>query len=130
MVLPIFKDDSLYKDVSIFFENLIDSTGKNDEEYNQLIQKHKEEHIKKLNDINLFEQDDINALENVPDSEAKKKIIKQKYDKKRKEVQRLEHLIKRLEFGYDSWGDYRLNDLIETVIKKIEFADKFNFETV
>ena len=52
-----------------------------------------------------------------------------KYDKKRKEVQRLEHLIKRLEHGYDDWGEYRLNNLIDTVIKKIEFADKFNFET-
>jgi hypothetical protein len=130
MVLPIFKDNNSYRDVSVFFENLIDSTGKSDEEYNQLIQKHNEEYIKKLNHINLFEQDDINALDNVPDSEAKKKIIKQKYDRERKEVQRLDHLIKRLEHAYDDCGEYRLNNLIDTVIKKIEFADKFNFETV
>lgn len=131
IVIPVFKDDNLYRDVSVFFENLIDCTGKNDEEYNQLIQKRKEEYIKKLNDIKTMEPLEIGDFKDETDNkEVKENIIKQKYDKKRKEVQRLDHLIKILEHGYDNWGEYKLNNLIETVIKKIEFADKFNFETV
>ncbi len=131
MILPIFKDDHLYKDVSIFFENVIDCTGKSDEEYNQLIQKQKEEYISKLNSINSMEPIEIEDFKDETENkEEKEKIIRQKFAKKRKEVERLEYLIKKLEHGYDSWGEYRLNNLIDTVIKKIEFADKFNFETV
>ena len=131
IVLPIFKDDSISKDVSVFFENLIDSTGKSDEEYNQLIQKQKEEYIRILNSIKGMEEIEIDNLKDEKDNkEEKEKIIRQKFAKKRKEVERLEYLIKRLEHGYDSWGEYRLNNLIDTVIKKIEFADKFNFDTV
>lgn len=130
MVLPIFKDDKSYRDVSVFFENLIDCSGKSDEEYNQLIQKRNEEYIENLNNINDMEPIEINNLKDVSDKEIKESVIKQKYDKKRKEVQRLEYLIKRLECSYDNWGEYRLNNLVETVIKKVEFADKFNFETV
>lgn len=131
IVLPIFKDDSISKDVSVFFENLIDSTGKSDEEYNQLIQKQKEEYIRILNSIKGMEEIEIDNLKDEKDNkEEKEKIIRQKFAKKRKEVERLEYLIKRLENRYDSWGEYRLNNLIDTVIKKIEFADKFNFETV
>ena len=63
-------------------------------------------------------------------NQIKEEIIRQKFAKKRQDAERLNYLIGRLEYGYDSWGDYRLNNLIETVIKKIEFADKFNFETV
>lgn len=126
IILPIFKNDNLYRDVSIFFENLIDCTGKNDEEYNQLIQKRKEDRIQKSKDIELFRQNDIDESKDISDS----KIIEQKYDKKQKEVERLGYLIKRLEQGYDNWGEYRLNNLVDTVIKKIEFSDKFNFETV
>lgn len=131
IVLPIFKDDNIYRDVSIFIENLIDSTGKNDAEYSQLIQKRKEEYIESANSINTMEPIDIEKLKNETyNKDVKEQTIRQKYGKKRQEVTRLDHLIKRLEHTYDDWGDYKLNNLIETVIKKIEFADKFNFETV
>ena len=113
IVLPVFKDDNLYRDVSVFFENLIDSTGKNDEEYNQLIQKQKKELERRLSSIKTIS---VNEIEKEKDETDKKN--------------RLEYLIKKLQHGYDDYGEYKLNNLIETVIKKIEFADKFNFETV
>ena len=43
---------------------------------------------------------------------------------------KLAHSIKILNTNFNDWGDYRLNNLIDNVIKKIEFTDKFNFETV
>ncbi|PLY08679.1 MAG: hypothetical protein C0626_12570 [Arcobacter sp.] len=131
LVLPIFKDDNTYRDVSIFLENLIDSTGKNDTEYYQLIQKRKEEYIRNMSSINSMEPIEIRDLNNETDNkDGKEQTIRQKFGKKREEATRLDYLIKRLEHTYDDWGDYKLNNLIETVIKKIEFADKFNFETV
>ena len=44
--------------------------------------------------------------------------------------QRLNRYIQLLKHDYGSWGDYKLNKLVDTVIKKIEFVDKFNLETV
>lgn len=130
IVLPIFKDDNLYKDVSVFFENLIDSTAKSDEEYNQLIQKQKEEYISKLNSIKGMEEIEIGKLIDETENKVEKEnIVRQKFAKKRIALQRLEYLITRLEYRYD-YGEYRLNNLIDTVINKIEFADKFNFETI
>ena len=41
-----------------------------------------------------------------------------------------QRLIDLLELDHGNSGYYRLNSLIETVIKKVEFADRFNFETV
>ena len=41
-----------------------------------------------------------------------------------------EWLVNLLEMGHGSSKYYKLNQVIETVIKKIEFADKFNFETI
>jgi hypothetical protein len=105
IVLPIFGDDNIYKDVSVFFENLIDSTGKNDKEYNQLIEKQEN----KFSECNLSSMNEIN-----------------REDKRN----RLKHLINGLKYKYDKDKEWRLNNLIDTVIKKIEFADKFNFETV
>lgn len=40
-----------------------------------------------------------------------------------------QRLIKYLDGVYGSFDDYRLNDVIETVIQKVDFTDKFNFET-
>ncbi len=131
MVLPIFKDDRLYKDVSIFFENVIDCTGKSNEEYTQLIQKQKEVYVAKLKSNQRSERIEVEDLEDeLENKEEKENILRQKFTKKRQEAARLEYLIKKLEHGYDDWGEYRLNNLIDTVIKKIEFTDKFNFETV
>jgi hypothetical protein len=131
IVLSIFKDDNLYRDVSVFFENLIDCTGKSDEEYNQLIQKQKEEYVAKLKSNQRFERIEVEDLEDeLENKEEKENILRQKFTKKRQDSERLKYLIKKLEHGYDDWGEYRLNNLIDTVIKKIEFTDKFNFETV
>lgn len=37
-------------------------------------------------------------------------------------------IIKQLNIYYDEWQDYYMNNLIYTVIKKIEFVDRFNFD--
>lgn len=37
-------------------------------------------------------------------------------------------LVELLEYGYGYRHNYKLNNVIETVIQKVEFADKFNFE--
>ena len=39
-------------------------------------------------------------------------------------------LVRLLEIGHGNNGYYKLNQVIETVIKKVEFVDKFNFDTV
>ena len=44
------------------------------------------------------------------------------------EKTKLQKLLRYLESAYGDFGEYRLNEAIETVIKKVEFADKFNFE--
>ena len=107
IVLPVFKDNkddyvyNVYRDASIFFENLIDCTGKNYEEFCQLI----ETREKKLEEIK----------QNI-DSENKS------------EVERLNRLIELLKIRY--YDHNYLYHIIDNVIKKIEFADKFNFDTV
>lgn len=49
---------------------------------------------------------------------------------KNEEKYKQECLIALLIIGHGDTSDYKLNQVIETVIKKIEFADKFNFDTV
>ena len=39
-------------------------------------------------------------------------------------------LVKLLNHTYGEWGDYRLNKLVDTAIKKIEFVDKFSFDGI
>lgn len=39
-----------------------------------------------------------------------------------------EWLVQLLKHTYGEWGDYMLNKLVDTAIKKIEFVDKFNFD--
>lgn len=43
------------------------------------------------------------------------------------ELRMQSRLINVLELGYGNFRDYKLNRVIETVIKKVEFTDKFNF---
>jgi hypothetical protein len=49
---------------------------------------------------------------------------------KNEEKYKQECLIALLIIGHGDTSDYKLNQVIATVIKKIEFADKFNFDTV
>lgn len=45
-------------------------------------------------------------------------------------MERLEQTIRILTTGFDEWNEYKLNNLVDKVISKIEFTEKFNFETV
>ncbi len=99
LVLPKFLDENIYRNTSIIFETIIDSIGKSEEEYYQLI---------------LIKQKELDSMA----------------DNKNLEYKRLEHYLNILSNGFDDWDDYKLNKLVDTVIKKIEFTEQFNFETV
>lgn len=86
---------SVYRDISILFEAIIDSVGKTNEEYNTLIKSKEEELL-------TFSSEESYAHK------------------------RLKQYIHFLRFSPDTWDEYRLNKLIDTVINKIEFVDKFN----
>jgi len=96
MVLPFIGSDGT-RDISVIIEATIDSTCKNDEQYNLLIMS-KEEELLKINDTSSL-----------------------KYKK-------LSWYINLLKHTPDTWDEYTMNKLIDTVINKIEFTDKFNFE--
>ena len=58
------------------------------------------------------------------------KEILDEIDERNSEKHRQEWLVNLLEIGHGNSRYYKLNQAIETVIKKVEFADKFNFEIV
>lgn len=88
-----------YRDISIVFDTTIDAIALNDEQYNKLIQ----------------------------DYESK---LKQIQDNTSNDYRRLDWHINILKHSpQGSFGDYRLNKLIETVIKKLEFTDRFVLES-
>lgn len=119
--LDKFRDENIYNDVGIILEAVIDSTRITNEELNQLV-------IEKESELNLL-------FESVKE---KKRVYEENMTKNNQTIyvaeddkyKKLAHSIKILNTNFNDWGDYRLNNLIDTVIKKIEFADKFNFETV
>lgn len=49
-------------------------------------------------------------------------------DQNSDEYRKLNWYVNLLKHSPDQWGDYTLNKLIDTVIKKMEFADKFNLD--
>lgn len=55
-------------------------------------------------------------------------ILDKIQDQSGEEYQDQEWLVTLLGHKYGQWNDYKLNKLIETSIKKVEFLDKFNFE--
>ncbi|GEM_PF-747454 len=124
LVLPKFKDESVYKDVSIIFENILDSTGKTDEEYNKLIEE-KSEKLSTMSDYGTKYKSEYEASDEEKRTELDL-IIKNNH----LEHKRLKHSIRILSTGFDQSDNYMLNNLVNTVIKKIEFTDKFNFETI
>jgi nucleoside-triphosphatase THEP1 len=119
--LDKFRDENIYNDVGIILEAVIDSTRITNEELNQLV-------IEKESELNLL-------FESVKE---KKRVYEENMTKNNQTIyvaeddkyKKLAHSIKILNTNFNDWGDYRLNNLIDNVIKKIEFTDKFNFETV
>ena len=112
--LDKFKDEKFYRDVSIFFEAIIDCTRKTKEELNELIKDKESEisgFIQMLEDKRQIWENDKNQI-----NQQEYRFIQNKYN-------RLENLISTL-------TERNYINLVDKVIKKIEFADKFNFETV
>ena len=90
---------SEYRDISIVFDTIIDAIGLDDEQYNVLI-KDLEEKLQKNQDTSS------------------------------NDYRRLDWHINILKHSPSgSFGDYRLNKAIETVIKKLEFTDRFVFDS-
>lgn len=90
---------SEYRDISIVFDTIIDAIGLDDEQYNVLI-KDLEEKLQKNQDTSS------------------------------NDYRRLDWHINILKHSpSDSIRDYRLNKAIETVIKKLEFTDRFVFDS-
>ena len=90
---------SEYRDISIVFDTIIDAIGLDDEQYNVLI-KDLEEKLQKNQDTSSND-----------------------YRKLDRHINILKHS------PSGSFGDYRLNKAIETVIKKLEFTDRFVFDS-
>lgn len=89
-----------YRDISIVFDTTIDAIALNDEQYNKLI------------------QDYESQLQQIQDNTSN-------------EYRRLDWHINILKHSpQGSFGDYRLNKVSETVIKKLEFTDRFVLESV
>lgn len=112
--LDKFKDEKFYQDVGIFFEAIIDSTRKTNEELKELIK------TKDVERTNIFEilkdKREIRETDRTQTSLDEYRFIQSKYN-------RLENLINTLR-------ENNYSILIDKIIKKIEFADKFNFDTV
>lgn len=59
---------------------------------------------------------------------SKEKELLKIQDTSSLEYKKFSSYINLLKHTPDKWGEYTMNKLIETVIKKIEFVDRFNFE--
>jgi hypothetical protein len=112
--LDKFKDENLYQDVGIFFEAIIDSTRKTDEELKELIKNKEIE--QNSNFLTLNDKRKSWETDRTQTSLDEYRFIQSKYN-------RLENLINTLR-------ENNYSILIDKIIKKIEFADKFNFDTV
>lgn len=92
-------EQNVYRDLNIFFEIIIDSVGKSESQYLELI-KGKEESLNLITDKSSYEW------------------------------KKLDRIINLLKSDYDDWVEYKYNKVIDNVISKIEFIDKFNFDKV
>jgi hypothetical protein len=119
--LDKFRDENVYSDVGIILEAVIDSTRITNEELNQLV-------IEKESELNLLSES-VNEKYRVY-QEKTTKSNQEVYFSENYKYERLKKLISILREDYGNQREIRLNNLVDTVIKKIEFADKFNFETV
>jgi hypothetical protein len=91
LLLPKIK----YRGYKALIEAMIDATGKNEEEYKELL-------ISKQNELkNMQEGEEKNILE---------------------------HYIHILDYSPIMWDDYKLNMIIDSAIKKMEFLDRFDLK--
>ena len=98
-ILPVFKTNSNFRDVSTILEASIDAVGKNSTQYIEFIQEKQRQ------------------LEGITDTESP-------------EYAQLKNYVATVDKGLGDFGDYNFNDLVETVIKKLEFAEAFNLSVV
>jgi hypothetical protein len=119
--LDKFREENVYSDVGIILEATIISTKKTNEELNQLV-------IEKELELDLLYKS-VKEKKRVFD-EKMTTSNRNEYILENDKCKRLEKLISILREDYGDQREIRLNTLVDTVIKKIEFADKFNFETV
>lgn len=113
--LDKFKDEKFYKDVGIFFEAIIDSTKKTNEELKELIK------TKEIEKNNIFEI--LKDKKQIWERDKTQNSLLEEYRFIEYKYNRLVNLMNIL---YDN----NYINLIDKIIKKIEFADKFNFETI
>jgi hypothetical protein len=112
--LDKFKDEKFYQDVGIFFEAIIESTRKTNEELKELIK------IKEVERNNIFEM--LKDKRKIWETD-RTQINSDEYRFIQSKHNRLENFINTL-------NDNNYINLIDKIINKIEFADKFNFDTV
>lgn len=98
-LLPIFPPQDLVNNYHTMFHAILLSTRKSEQEMVSIIKEQKTL-------LTTMQSGDLEA-----------------------EITKQQRLIRYLESEYGNFGGYRLNEAIETVIQKVEFTDKFNFET-
>ena len=98
IILTINKNDNIY-DLGTVLKSLIYATSTTDEELNSIISKEE-------NKLEMMKDDNSNSI----------------YDDEQI------WLVDLLTTTYGEWRGFRLNKLIDSAIKKIEFVDRFNFE--
>jgi len=140
IIKPRFYDTHL--NIFIFLETLKSynsnwyyefiTTGKNKEKIKEIL-------LPKLTDEDWYKDISV-IIETLVDVVLKNETeYKKLIDEKNKELEtiedtrssdyiKLQQYINILSYSPDNWGDYTLNKQIDTVIKKIEFLDKFNME--
>lgn len=131
VIIPRFYESHL--SIFVFLEvfKIYDSTSY----YNLLTSGDNRDKVK-VNILSKLANDDELHLEvetildsiRLDDEKFKKMIKKKKKQLEKEENSALVYYIQLLEFTPDGAGRYTLNKQIDTVIKKIEFLDKFNME--
>lgn len=102
LILPKLREGHSNEQLIAIVEASLDSVGKNSQQYQELI----------VNSETILQ-----TLVNNHDTSS------QKY----KELSKYIHLLKH---SYGGYGDYYFNDLVQTVIDKLDFVDEFNMTVV